>query len=288
MASRPVIIAGLLGASVGVPYLASHVAGGFEDGADESAKGQRGGCAAGFDVPGHARLDDGRIDIGNSRGNVLSGLSDRRVQSDGAQFTSVGQVLRFDITKDWVYQNWSRVLTGTTDVGLFSTRVALVMRPQLSALAGSLTYYFNAQGQVEHISFRGRTGDTTPLVQFLTQSYQFQRVESQAGEQVYQVEGNGGVQSELRTRPESVVRSNAPLQGIVVELEFARPGSERVLPPRGPFLQVPPAPATEAAGATESQSAGSSGKSAASSYFQQVRHATPDEERQLMDRRWPN
>jgi Family of unknown function (DUF6690) len=287
MASRPVIIAGLLGASVGVPYLASHAPAVLKTTQTSQQKASEAAVQPGSMYPAMPVSTTVGSTLATPGATYYPAYPAAGAQSDGAQFTSVGQVLRFDITKDWVYQNWSRVLTGTTDVGLFSTRVALVMRPQLSALAGSLTYYFNAQGQVEHISFRGRTGDTTPLVQFLTQSYQFQRVESPVGEQVYQVEGNGGVQSELRTRPESVVRSNAPLQGIVVELEFARPGSERVLPPRGPFLNVPPAPATEA-GAAESQSAGSSGKSAASSYFQQVRHATPDEEHQLMDRRWPN
>ena len=86
------------------------------------------------------------------------------------------QVLRFDVTKEWVCRNWSRKSTGPTDVGLFAIRVPLVMGTQMSALAGSLTYYFNAQGQVEHISFRGRTGDTTPLLQLLTRSYRFQPV----------------------------------------------------------------------------------------------------------------
>ena len=64
---------------------------------------------------------------------------------DGAQFTSVAQVLRFDVTKEWVYQNWSRKSTGPTDVGLFAIRVPLVMGTQMTSLAGSLTYYFDAQ-----------------------------------------------------------------------------------------------------------------------------------------------
>ncbi len=134
------------------------------------------------------------------------------------QFTSIDQVLRFDVTKEWVFQNWDRKSTGPTDVGLFSVRVPLVMGTQLDALAGSLTYYFNAQGQVEHISFRGRTGDSTQLVQLLTTRYQFQRIASPTGEQVYQVQYNGQVQSELRTHPESVLWSNSPNQSIAVEL----------------------------------------------------------------------
>jgi hypothetical protein len=70
---------------------------------------------------------------------------------DGAQFTSVNQVFRFDVTKEWVLRNWTRKSTGPTDVGLFSIRVPLVMGKQMQSLAGALTYHFNNQGQVEHI-----------------------------------------------------------------------------------------------------------------------------------------
>src|SRR4029079_3484362 len=99
-----------------------------------------------------------------------------RAPLNGTQFTSIDQVLRFDVTKEWVFQNWDRKSTGPTDVGLFSVRVPLTMSPQMYALAGSLTYYFNNQGQVEHISFRGRTGNSTQLVQLLMSKYQFQRI----------------------------------------------------------------------------------------------------------------
>jgi hypothetical protein len=210
---------------------------------------------------------------------------------DGAQFTSVQQFLRFDVNKQWVLQNWTRKSTGPTDVGLFSIRVPLVMGgPTMQALAGSLTYFFNEQGAVEHISFHGRTGDASPLIQFVTHYYQFQQVRSPIGEHVYQVQSGEGVQSELRTRPESVLKSSAPQQSVAVELEFARPGSPRLLPPRGPSLVVPQAAAPPldttqpAAGATDSMS--DSIKKAAGNYWDQVRYATPGEEAQML-RRWP-
>jgi hypothetical protein len=163
----------------------------------------------------------------------------------------------------------------------------------MSALAGSLTYFFNDQGQVEHISFRGRTGDASPLVQFLTRYYQFQRVESGIGEHVYQVQSGDGVQSELRTRPEAVLKSNAPQQSVAIELEFARPGSKRLLPPRGPTLAIPQAAAppvaesTSTASGASTESMSSSLKAAASNYWDQVRYATPSEESQVLWKRWP-
>jgi hypothetical protein len=127
-------------------------------------------------------------------------------------------------------------------------------------------------------------------VQLLTRYYRFQRVQSGIGEHLYQVQVDDGVQSELRTRPEAVMWSNSPNQSIAVELELARPGSQRLLPPRPTGLQIPPAPPAPTAAASQqatgTKGLGESAKSAAGSYFEKVRHATPGEEGQL--HRWPN
>jgi hypothetical protein len=171
--------------------------------------------------------------------------------------------------------------------------VPLVMAPQLYALAGSLTYYFNAQGQVEHISFRGRTGDSAHLVQLLTTRYQFQRIESPVGEQVYQVQHDGQVQSELRTHPEAVLWLNSPNRSISVELELARPGSSRVLPPRPTGFeamaaaQAQQAVAAAAAQAAAAEKSGGAAESKSDSYFSKVRYASPKEESQVIWQRWP-
>ncbi len=146
---------------------------------------------------------------------------------------------------------------------------------------------------MEHITFRGSTGDTTPLVQLLTRSYQFQPVASPTGEKVYQVRSADAVSSELRLRPAAVLRSDAPQQSIAVELEFARPGSPRMLPPREPALQIPQvasppvAETTPSAANASANSTGAAVNSAAGNYFNQVRYATPAEESQLLRNRWP-
>ncbi|HEX3602325.1 MAG TPA: DUF6690 family protein, partial [Lacipirellulaceae bacterium] len=145
---------------------------------------------------------------------------------------------------------------------------------------------------VEHISFHGTTGDTTQLVQLLTQSYQFQPIESFPGEKLYQVRSGDSIYSELRLQPQAVLRSDAPQQSIAVELEFARPGSERTLPPHGPTLQISQVPGSPVAGnspatADSSSGLGASVNSAASNYFQQIRYATPAETSPLMSKRWP-
>jgi hypothetical protein len=193
--------------------------------------------------------------------------------------------LRFDVTKEWVYRYWSRKSTGPTDVGLFSVRVPLVMGTERTALAGSLTYHFNNYGQVEHISFRGRTADTTQLVNFLVRTYEFKPIPGPTGEQVYQVTRSQRVQSELRTWPDSVLQSATPHRSIAVELELARPGTKRFLPPRGPSLAVPqvasPPPVVAPAPATGSGTG-------MSSYLNGMRYATPQEEANVLWKRWPN
>jgi hypothetical protein len=145
---------------------------------------------------------------------------------------AIEQVLRFDLTKDWVYQHWARKSTGMSFANLFGVRVPLVTGTTIADLAGSLTYYFDANGQVQHITFTGRTGDTSRLIAFLVQNYKFHRSTAPAGEQLFQVTGDSGVISELRTRPESVLWSTSPHNSFTIELELARPGTTRVLAPR--------------------------------------------------------
>lgn len=211
---------------------------------------------------------------------------------DGARFNSVEEVLRFDISKEWVLHNWPRTSTGPTDVGLLAMRVPLVMGTQMSSLVGALTYFFNAQGQVEHITFHGRTGDARPLEQFLTQRYQFQPVASTTGEKTFQIRSGDTVFSELRLKPEAIIRSSAPQQSIVVDLEFARPGTQRVLPPHDAALQLPPgvppaSPQPPTATPAEKSADGAASNAASDSYWNRVHYASPAEERQLQHQRWP-
>jgi hypothetical protein len=206
---------------------------------------------------------------------------------------SAEQALQFNVTKEWVYRSFDRKSTGPTDLGLFAIRVPLVSGTQSASLAGSLTYYFNTQDQVEHISFRGRTGDPTRLVRFLMQNYRLQPLSSQPGEQIYQLSDSGGVLSELRTRPEPIVATATSHGAHSVELELARPGSRRYLPPRGPFISIPKTPDAALPAQTSAASAGttstaSSAGAAVKNYFGSGRYATPQEEGEANWMRWPN
>jgi len=198
---------------------------------------------------------------------------------------TIEQVFRFDITKGWVYQHWARKSTWPTDVGLVAVRVQLISGTQVNALAGALTFYFNSYDQLEHISFHGRTGDPTPLVAFLARTYEFQPAAAPPGEQLYQVKLGRRVKSELRLRPESVSISKSPHGNYIVELELARPNSRRFLPPRNQPLNIPPATVPPPSSENKSQA---NAESVIQSYFEKARYATPQEEAQVLWKRWPN
>lgn len=162
------------------------------------------------------------------------------VPIEGTPTHSLAEVLRMDITREWVYQRWARKTTGLTDPEMFGVRVPLVTGTKLTDLAGSLSYYFNRQGQVQRISFRGWTGDATQLVNFLTSQYGFKRGQSPfPGEQLYQITWNNRVQSQLRTRPDTVLWATSPHNSVLVELELERPGSNRYLEQQSPFATIP-------------------------------------------------
>lgn len=285
MAPKPLIIASLIGASIGVPYVASQSKNGAPA-SDAASQLPANGVAATPSMP--AATSSNATAVTSIVPQALPPGSSAPVPHS----PSAEQALNFNVTKEWVYRSWDRKSTGPTDVGLMAVRVPLVTGTQAASLAGSLTYYFNVQNQVEHISFRGRTGDPSRLIQFVTSTYRLQPASAPIGEKLYQLADGGGVQSELRTRPEPIVASTSPLGSHFVELELARPGSERYLPPRPTGLNVPQTPdAIQAASNTNSASSADAAAATSESgggYFDKVRYATPEEASQVLWRRWPN
>jgi hypothetical protein len=164
----------------------------------------------------------------------------------------------------------------------------LVTGTQSASLAGSLTYFFNINDKIEHISFHGRTGDPSRLIHFLTSTYGLTPAAAPPGEYLYQVADRGGIHSELRTREETVTTAGAQ-RNHAVALELARPGSQRYLPPQMPHLNIPPAPPADAtAGQGATSESASTSSSTFGKYFDKFRYANPQEEGQAFWRRWPD
>jgi hypothetical protein len=294
MGSRPIMVATLLGASVGVPYVMSQSSQTPKAAPSSSVSRYPGTLASG--VPTVPALLASQSQVAGGKGVATPAGNPRPVE--GVRFHSLGEVFRFDVTKEWIYSYWPRKSTGLADPELFGVRVPLVTGTGLSDLAGSLTYSFNRENQVQHISFSGRTADTTQLIQFLTTTYKFERRDALAGEQLYQVGSDDHVQSELRTRPDPVLYSTSPHGSFAVALELERPGSERYLPPLPANLPIPPAPSAAAGNpanpaASAGQATNSTGQSSwwdslRQSTYDKVRRATPAEDNQVQWKRWPN
>jgi hypothetical protein len=137
------------------------------------------------------------------------------------------EVFRFDITPAWVMQRWPRVTTGLAKPQLEGYRVVLVTGTTPADLAGSLTYYFNQQQQVEQISFRGSTGDVRNLALLLTTRFNFsRRLTNDPGLVIYETVAADGRQTGLTCiRPARVLKASDPLQRFEVDVTIERPGS---------------------------------------------------------------
>ena len=148
-----------------------------------------------------------------------------RLGSEVAPTHALDEVLRFDVTPDWVMRHWPRVSTGLGRLELDGYRVPLVTGPKPSDLAGALTYYFDPRQQVQQITFRGTTGDINNLVQLLTTRYKFaRRVTNDPGLILYETVGpDGRAASVARFRPAWVVRASDPHRRFEVDLLLSRP-----------------------------------------------------------------
>ena len=161
--------------------------------------------------------------------DALDGVSDPSLTPnmpiDPMPTPSLAEVLRFDATVPWVMQRWPRVSTGLPHLQLQGYRVPLVTGTSVTDLAGSLTYYFNAQQRVQRITLRGTTGDPRVLVAFLTNRYRFtRRLTNDPGVVLYEAVDSGNQPvGKARIRSASVVKANQPYARFEVDLVMDRP-----------------------------------------------------------------
>lgn len=210
----------VLAAAVGVPYVATN-------GPDIQEMWDGGSQTAASD----SALDDTLAALPSPSVPLRGGAAAAPAATRPTQSISLAEVIRFDVNKGWVFQRWQRKTTSLSELNLFGVRVPLVTGTSLHDLAGSLTYYFDAQGQVQRISLLGSTGNTTQLEMLVTQRYGLQmQGNSIAGRRVYQQRQGDAVTSELVIRPAAVIRTNSPHESFSVDLQLQRPGVSTPLP----------------------------------------------------------
>jgi len=158
---------------------------------------------------------------------------------EGFTAIDLAEVLRFDVSPEWVYSRWSRKTTSLAELQFHGVRVPLVTGTGVDDLAGSLTYYFNHDRQPERIVFEGRTGDARKVIALVHQRFGLLPERAfNPGEQLYQLRWNDTAISQLRVRPASVVWASAPHANFEVSLDLQRPGAQRYLPSSAPSASL--------------------------------------------------
>lgn len=159
----------------------------------------------------------------------LPGMATDGVAADPYSASLVGQpvqdlreVLRFDISPDWVTQRFSRVSTVLAELNLDGLRVPLVTGTGAGDLAGTISYYFDRQSRLQRVMLHGFTGDATSVVNTMTQFYGLQPEPSlDAG--VYTRRWNGRPVHFLRITRAPIVYSDATHHKFIVFLELNQP-----------------------------------------------------------------
>ena len=148
----------------------------------------------------------------------------------GPPVANLGEVLRFDVTPQWVAARWPRVTATVADSGLEGMRVPVVTGTSVDDLAGSLTYYFNRFQQLQRLSFEGYTGDERKLVGVVTQYYGLQ-AEPTLDAGMYVARWNGQPSSLLRVVRAPIMTRDSPHSQLHVLLELNRPSMDFGLSP---------------------------------------------------------
>jgi hypothetical protein len=87
---------------------------------------------------------------------------------------SLTEILRFDVTPEWVVARWPRVATVVGELEWSGMRVPLITGEGAQDIVGSLTYYFDGRQQLKRILLEGYCGDERALVTLAMQSFNLQ------------------------------------------------------------------------------------------------------------------
>ena len=232
MPSRGTLLAAVLVCAIAVPYFQDTSGGGFEPirawwssffiDADDGASSTPQGNAEYPTYPVHGTTTQG---YPQTKPWVAPNLPIER-SNPGPQFQSLAQILRFDVSPEWVTTTWPLVSTSGREEQLSGMRLPLVSGMREQDIAGSLTYWFNPQRQCDRIDLSGTTGDPAELVALLTQGYGLRVEPAPGGMLLVGRDQSNTPRSVLRVRPGKLVRQDQPHQRYGIELELQRPGSQ--------------------------------------------------------------
>jgi hypothetical protein len=145
MFSRPVLLAGVLAAAVGVPYLL------LDDNVAKTAKTQ------------WQRIT-GKPAAAKEEKSATGGEQRPAVLASSPPAVTIEEAFRFDVQPSWVVSRFASVSTVAGDPKQLGMRVPLVTGTRPDDVAGSLTYYFNQHHELQRLTFTGQSADARRLL----------------------------------------------------------------------------------------------------------------------------
>ncbi len=142
---------------------------------------------------------------------------------DQVPVMSLAEVLRFDITPDWVMGRFPRVSTLLSETQLDGMRAPLITGSTPTDMAGTVTYYFDRYKQLKRVTVHATVGDPTRFVAELQRAYQLSQ-EPSLGGNLYMVKWNGMPTSLLYITPATVVYNDSPYGRFNLFLELNQAG----------------------------------------------------------------
>jgi hypothetical protein len=148
---------------------------------------------------------------------------------------SLAEILRFDITPEWVMSRFPRVTTQLSELNLDGLRVPLITGSTPSDLAGTLTYYFDRYKRLQRVSIHATVGDPSRYSYELRQAYRMSP-EASLGGDLYVIRWNSKPVSLLYVSPASVVYADSLYGRYQLFLELNQAGMNYGLSPEATQL----------------------------------------------------
>lgn len=150
---------------------------------------------------------------------TIQQLQQQPTSVGGGEVHDLREVLRFDIAPHWLPQRFSRVSTVLSNVQMDGLRVPLITGTRPTDLAGTLTYYFDANQSLRRINLHGLTGDPSQLAALMVQYYGLQPEQSLGG-QLFTTRWNNRIANLLQIAPAPVIYAGADHSKYIVFLEL--------------------------------------------------------------------
>ena len=158
---------------------------------------------------------------------------------------TLAEVVRFDVTPNWVMQGWPEFSSHMSKDGLTIMRVTLLTGTKVEDFAGSMTYSYDQKHVLQRMTLEGNTGDPTQLISLATQQFGMTRESgSVGGTGIYVARWHRRAFSAMKCELAGPINANRPHLRYMVTMEINRPDSVRGLsaeskkwvppPPSGP------------------------------------------------------